>query len=80
MDKVEIEIEGVISRLYSPKLLIEKLSDDNSTSPGLCIFIHGGGFVLGDLDCYDDNCRRLCYLSGHKIFSIGCVIFVIIFV
>ena len=42
------------------------LSDDNSTSPGLCIFIHGGGFVLGDLDCYDDNCRRLCYLSGHK--------------
>jgi acetyl esterase/lipase len=30
------------------------------------VFIHGGGFVLGDLDQYDDICRRLCN-GAHAI-------------
>ncbi|QSO48105.1 alpha/beta hydrolase [Alicyclobacillus mengziensis] len=37
----------------------------------LVVFIHGGGFVLGDLDQYDDMCRRLCQASSSIIVSIG---------
>lgn len=27
---------------------------------GLVVFLHGGGFVFGDLDSHDPACRRLC--------------------
>jgi acetyl esterase len=37
----------------------------------IVVFIHGGGFVLGDLDQYDDMCRRLCQASASVIVSIG---------
>lgn len=38
--------------------------------PGLVVFLHGGGFVLGDLDTHDDACRRLCLASGLQILSV----------
>jgi acetyl esterase len=38
--------------------------------PGLVVFLHGGGFVLGDLDTHDDACRRLCRASGLQILSV----------
>jgi acetyl esterase len=38
--------------------------------PGLVVYLHGGGFVLGDLDTHDDACRRLCLVSGLQILSI----------
>ncbi len=37
---------------------------------GLCIFIHGGGWVFHTLDDYDDVCRRLAMQSGHAVLSI----------
>jgi len=37
----------------------------------ILVFLHGGGFVLGDLDTYDPVCRRLCNLSGHLVVSVG---------
>jgi len=37
---------------------------------GLCIFIHGGGWVFHTLDDYDDVCRRIAVQSGHAVLSI----------
>ena len=45
-------------RLYSPA--------DVTTGP-VIIFVHGGGFVLGDLDTYDALCRYLCVRTGMRV-------------
>jgi acetyl esterase len=34
------------------------------------IFFHGGGFVIGDLDCYDGLCRTLANESGCRVISV----------
>ncbi|WP_199253538.1 alpha/beta hydrolase [Mycolicibacterium mengxianglii] len=34
------------------------------------VYFHGGGFVVGDLDCYDALCRRLCRDLGVDVFSV----------
>ncbi len=44
-------------------------------SPGLknaplLVFIHGGGFVLGDLDSHDAPCRLLCREGGMNVLSV----------
>ena len=61
----DIDAGGVPARLYSPP--VDKNSQQNL---GLCIFIHGGGWVFHTLDDYDDVCRRLAMQSGHAVLSI----------
>ena len=56
-----IDAGGVPARLYSPS------SEKNL---GLCVFIHGGGWVFHNLDDYDDVCRRIAMQSGHAVLSI----------
>jgi acetyl esterase len=34
------------------------------------MFIHGGGFVIGDLDSYDAQCRILCARAGVTVVSV----------
>lgn len=48
-------------RLYRPKA--------DSKLPGL-VFIHGGGWVTGDLDSHDILCRRLALASGCAIIAV----------
>ncbi|MGI8633447.1 MAG: alpha/beta hydrolase [Solirubrobacterales bacterium] len=36
----------------------------------LLVFLHGGGFVLGDLDSHDAICRLLCRAVGADILSV----------
>jgi acetyl esterase len=53
----EIEVPGEVTlpaRLYRP---------DGEPRP-LLVFLHGGGFVFGDLESHDAMCRRLC-LTAH---------------
>jgi acetyl esterase len=37
---------------------------------GTLMFIHGGGFVIGDLDSYDYQCRVLCSRVGVTVVSV----------
>jgi acetyl esterase len=37
---------------------------------GQIIFLHGGGFILGDLDSHDDICAELCSKTGLDAISI----------
>ena len=34
------------------------------------VFLHGGGFVIGDLDTHDDHCRLLCAEVGAVVLSV----------
>ena len=34
------------------------------------VFFHGGGFVIGDLDSYDAQCRTLCSRVGVTVISV----------
>lgn len=58
------EIEGPLGpiavRIYQP--LGEPV--------GTCVFFHGGGWVIGDLDQVDATCRRLAGKSGCTIISV----------
>lgn len=36
----------------------------------LILYYHGGGFVLGDLDIYDNLCRRLCVAAQSAVVSV----------
>jgi acetyl esterase len=37
---------------------------------GTLVFFHGGGFVIGDLDSYDYQCRILCSGAGVAVVSV----------
>jgi acetyl esterase len=36
----------------------------------LLVYLHGGGFVIGDLDSYDAVCRLLCRHAGVHVLSV----------
>ena len=44
-------------------------SSDNEKLP-LIVFIHGGGWCIGNLDTHDQQCRRIAISSGYPILSI----------
>ena len=35
------------------------------------VFLHGGGFTIGDIGTYDAQCRTLCGGSGAAVLSVG---------
>lgn len=42
----------------------------NEKSRPLIVFIHGGGWCIGNLDSHDQQCRRLAIKSGYPVLSI----------
>lgn len=51
-------------RLYTPATKAGK-------APPLLIYLHGGGWIRGDLDTHDDICRYLCHHSGCVVASVA---------
>ncbi len=51
-------------RIYWPRAQAE------SESLGVFIYLHGGGFVIGDLDTHDPLCRRLCNRGDCIVVSV----------
>lgn len=60
---IDIDAGGVSARLYRP-VPSEQL-------PGLLIWFHGGGWVLGDIDSHENICRSLARRSGHAVLSVA---------
>lgn len=58
---VDIDAGGVPARFYKP---------DSSGVPGLLVYYHGGGWVIGDLDTHDAICRSLAVRTGHAVLSV----------
>jgi acetyl esterase len=57
----DVDAGGVPARLYRP-----------SDEPGLgvLVYLHGGGWVIGDLESHDELCRQLCVRSGQAVLSV----------
>lgn len=51
------------ARLYAPR-------DLPAPSPGL-VFVHGGGWVTGDLDTHDGLCRRLALTGRLRVLAVA---------
>lgn len=59
---VEIPVDGgnITARLYAGK-----------KDRALIIYLHGGGFVFGNLDTHDSLCRLIAKESGCKVLSVN---------
>jgi acetyl esterase len=60
--EIPAEHGSLPARLYRPRELTE-------TGP-LLVFLHGGGWVLGDIDTHDDLCRFLAKHAGVRVLSV----------
>jgi acetyl esterase len=60
VDRVEeVDADGVACRLYVP-----------DGAGRVLVFLHGGGFVLGDLDTHDAQSRRLANRTASAVFAV----------
>ena len=57
----DLDAGGVPARLYRP---------NDRDDLGLLVYLHGGGWVIGDLESHDDVCRGLATRSGHAVLSV----------
>ncbi len=57
----DIDAGGIAARLYRP---------NDRDDLGLLVFLHGGGWVIGNLETHDNLCRILANSSGHAVLSI----------
>ncbi|MCW2840656.1 MAG: alpha/beta hydrolase [Aeromicrobium sp.] len=55
---VDVDADGVPCRLYRPR-------------PGapVALYVHGGGWVLHDIDTHDTFCRQLAHVTGWALLS-----------
>ena len=55
------ELDGVPCRVHRPT---------DAASHGVLVFLHGGGFVFGDLDTHDGQARRLANRTGLAVVAV----------
>ncbi|HET7358066.1 MAG TPA: alpha/beta hydrolase [Nocardioidaceae bacterium] len=58
----DVDADGVVCRLYLPQPRAELT--------GAILFLHGGGFVFGDLDTHDPQSRRLANRTGLAVLAV----------
>lgn len=54
--------DQILARVYTP--------EGDGPFPVL-VYFHGGGFVIADLNTYDDSCRALCNLASCVVVSVA---------
>lgn len=52
-------------------LLHARVYRPSEPSCGIVLYLHGGGFVLGDLDAYQGVCSNLCAQSGCTVIAVN---------
>jgi len=57
----DLTVEDMRARHYVP---------ESAAGAPLVVFLHGGGFVFGDLDTHDRLCRMLCRHAGVHVLAI----------
>ncbi|MEO5853849.1 MAG: alpha/beta hydrolase [Nocardioides sp.] len=55
----DLDLGGVPGRLFEP-----------AGATGLLLFLHGGGFVFGDLETHDAHCRRMAARTGWAVLAV----------
>jgi acetyl esterase/lipase len=61
----DLQAQGAAGALDARLYVVE-----DAPAPGL-LYLHGGGWVAGDLETHDGFCRRLARASGCRILSLG---------
>ena len=64
------DFEIPTSEGHSVKARLYQLDKSAKTTQPLLVFLHGGGFVLGDLETYDHVCRFICNQADVSILSV----------
>lgn len=59
----EVTLAGRPARLYAPRMR------DEARLP-VMLYLHGGGFTIGDLETHDSLCRQLCLRSGAAVVAL----------
>jgi len=63
---VDLKVAGgegpIAGRLYTP-------AGAPAVTPGI-VYLHGGGFAIGDLETHDGLCRRLAAYSGYRVLAV----------
>jgi acetyl esterase len=52
------------------KIPIRTYDKANSDPAAICLYFHGGGFVVGGLESHDDVCAELCDGTGFRVVSV----------
>lgn len=66
-DTRDLRAGSVPLRLYTPR---GRQAAGTGGWP-LLVFLHGGGWMLGDLETHDATCRQLCVAAGCAILAVG---------
>ncbi|MHB8695642.1 MAG: alpha/beta hydrolase [Solirubrobacteraceae bacterium] len=64
----ELEVPGAAGPLAARHYAPPAFADGD---PALLVYVHGGGWVLGDLDSHDEPCRMLCRHAGINVLSVA---------
>lgn len=62
----DVDAAGVPCRLYLPATT----GPSGAAAGGAILFLHGGGFVFGDLDTHDAQSRRIANRTGLAVLSV----------
>jgi acetyl esterase len=64
----DLEVAGAAGPLRA-RHYVPDVPDDAAPAP-LLVFLHGGGFVVGDVDTHDEPCRVLCQRARTHVLSV----------
>jgi acetyl esterase len=56
---------------YSPAGVPVRIFEPCAPRGGTVIYLHGGGWVVGDVDTHDPLCRRVANVTGARVVSVG---------
>ena len=62
---VDVDADGVPARLYAPRS-----GPTAGPGDGCIVFLHGGGFVFGDIDTHDAQSRRMANRTGLPVLAV----------
>lgn len=72
-EKLDIEVEGphgsIPVRFYYPSRTYAEIKASGEAVPAI-VYVHGGGFVLGNLETHDRICRVLAEKSGAIVVAV----------
>jgi len=61
---------GMPARVYSPTASGSASGSGSASAPGVVVYYHGGGWVVGSVNSWDACCRLLAVSSGCDVVSV----------
>jgi len=65
-----VEVSDQVVNVPEHSVQVRRYSPKHVKAHSHVIYIHGGGFVVGDLDSHDDVCAELCVTTGLGVTAI----------